>query len=134
MHARRALGTLHPQLRLIDLFRSMDKDGSNSISKDELRRGLKVRSASTGALLLQPPLQQAKILNIDDDLFEALIKHLDTNGDGDIDYQACNGSRFNLLLMCGHDRSSCTAGIRSSRRVAGQANLPSRDLAAERPV
>ncbi len=30
------------QLRLIDLFRSFDKDGSGSVTKQELKKGLKV--------------------------------------------------------------------------------------------
>ena len=55
--------------RLVDLFRQLDKDGSMSVTRDELRDGLK----SIG-------------VPMDDRQLTDLIDILDEDGDGEIDY------------------------------------------------
>lgn len=68
------------RLRLVDLFRSFDKDGSGSITKKELRHGLE----SSG-------------INIKAEFIDALIDFLDSNGDGEIDYKEFASGRHFIV-------------------------------------
>ncbi|XP_060596883.1 leucine-rich repeat-containing protein 74A-like [Ruditapes philippinarum] len=55
--------------RLVDLFSSLDKDGSRTLDRDEIRSGLKLANVP-----------------FSDDCIDILIKKLDINGDGVIDF------------------------------------------------
>lgn len=82
-------------LRLIDFFKQMDKDQSNTITFDEFKRGVQVHIKSKSLLLLVHAaipifvssfFQQFQLEMSDADIRRA-INILDTDKSGDIDFQ-----------------------------------------------
>jgi len=49
-------------IRMIDLFRMMDKDGEGSIDPDEIKQGLKILSQPSGAVRAKKKIAKAKMI------------------------------------------------------------------------
>ncbi|WAQ99763.1 LR74A-like protein, partial [Mya arenaria] len=64
-------------LRLIDLLRNLDKDGSDTLSREELRRGLQ-RESHFDFQEIDIPLSQRSL--------DILMSRLDINRDGQVDF------------------------------------------------
>lgn len=94
------------QLRLVDVFRALDRDQSGSITKEEFALCLKKEA-----------------LPISEDRIDALIEGLDLDGDGMIDYQ-----EFSMA------RNEAVEGERDRKRMHGNAGSTSGDASLSAPA
>lgn len=81
--------------RLVDLFSSLDKNGSRTLDRDEIRNGLKMANVP-----------------FSDQFIDVLIKKLDTNGDGEID--------FSELLVAQQDHRDAVAKMMEAELSDGR--------------
>lgn len=79
-------------IKLIDFFNKIDKDGSMTVSKDEFKRGILVIHKFLPSKQLKPQIKFKNLfknmgVNLTEDELEQLIKELDSDVDNEINYR-----------------------------------------------